>query len=78
MLLTELIQEFARRIHIGGDVVLRLKDDRGRWFAVELDTQTFNAMDPDDETGKMVAVLPIVYTPEYHLSGEQPREGGES
>ncbi len=71
MLLTALIQEFARRIHIGGDVVLRLKDDRGRWFAVELDTQTFNAMNPDDEIGKMVAVLPIVFTPEDHLHGEQ-------
>lgn len=70
MLLTELIQDFARRIHIGGNVVLRLMDDRGQWFKIELDTQTFNAMDPDDATGKMVAVLPIIFTTEDKLQPE--------
>ncbi len=64
MLLTELIQDFARRIHIGGNVVLRLMDDRGQWFKIKLDAQTFNAMDPDDVTGKKGAVRPIIVTPE--------------
>lgn len=74
-LLTELIQDFAKRIHIGGDVVLRLMDDKGRWFRVDMDAATFNGMDPDDATGKMVAVLPIVFTPDDKLA--EHKEAGQ-
>lgn len=67
-LLTELIQDFAYRIHVGGNVQLRLLDDRGQWFSVDLTAATFNAMDVTDDVGKMVAVLPIKFEPDDKLN----------
>ncbi len=74
-LLTELIQDFAYRIHIGGNVQLRLLDDRGQWFSVDISASTFNAMDVTDDVGKMVAVLPIKFEPSDKLNDH--KEAGQ-
>ncbi len=74
-LLTELIQDFAYRIRIGGNVQLRLLDDRGQWFSVDISASTFNAVDETDDVGKMVAVLPIKFEPSDDLSDH--KEAGQ-